>query len=94
MMMIKDLTEKESFEIIKPICRELYELIEKDHIQFVSGTCNESNGTYQINIKSNRLHFATRGLKNSIGDFEYEHGKIRAGIRANNIPVNVFVDLM
>ena len=94
MIMIKDLTGKESFEIIKPICRELYELIEKDHIQFVSGTLNESNGTYKINIKSNRLHFATRGLKNSIGDLEYENGKIRVGIRANNIPVNVFVDLI
>jgi len=92
--MIKDLTSKESFEIIKPICRELYELIEKNHIQFVSGTLNESNGTYKINIKSNRLHFATRGLKNSIGDIEYENGKIRIGIRANNIPVNVFVDLI
>ena len=62
--------------------------------QFVSGTSNESNGTYKINIKSNRLHFATRGLKNSIGDLEYENGKIRVGIRANNIPVNVFVDLI
>ena len=94
MIMIKDLTDMESFEIIKPICRELYELKEKDHIQFVSGTLNESNGTYKINIKSNRLHFATRGLKNSIGDLEYENGKIRVGIRANNIPVNVFVDLI
>ena len=94
MIMIKDLTDMESFEIIKPICRELYELIEKNHIQFVSGTLNESNGTYKINIKSNRLHFATRGLKNSIGDLEYENGKIRIGIRANNIPVNVFVDLI
>jgi len=92
--MIKDLTDMESFEIIKPICKELYELIEKDHIQIVSGTLNESNGTYKINIKSNRLHFATRGLKNSIGDLEYENGKIRVGIRANNIPVNVFVDLI
>lgn len=94
MIMIKDLTDRESFEIIKPICRELYELIEKNHIQFVSGTLNESNGTYKINIKSNRLHFATRELKNSIGDLEYENGKIRIGIRANNIPVNVFVDLI
>jgi hypothetical protein len=33
-------------------------------------------------------------LKNSIGDIEYENGKIRIGIRANNIPVNVFVDLI
>jgi hypothetical protein len=94
MMMMKELTDKESFEIIKPICRELYELIEKDHIQFVSGTLNESNGTYKINIKSNRLHFATKGLKNSIGDIEYKDGKIRVGIRANNIPVNVFVDII
>jgi hypothetical protein len=30
--------------------------------------------------------------KDSIADIEYECGKIRIGLRANGIPVNVFVD--
>jgi hypothetical protein len=89
----KELTEKESWELLKPMCRELYELVSKGNIQFVSGTHNENNGTYKINLKSNRLHFASRGIKDSIGDIEYEQGRIRIGLRANSIPANVFVEL-
>jgi hypothetical protein len=89
----KEITEKESWDVIKPVCRELYELVNAGNIQFVSGIHNENNGTYKINLKSNRLHFASRGLKNSIGDIEYEQGKIRIGLRANGIPANVFVEL-
>jgi hypothetical protein len=88
-----NLTDKETWEIIKPVCRELYELVDGENIQFESGSRNEKTGTYQVNLKSNRLHFASRGLKDSIGDIEYEHGKIRIGLRANGIPVNVFVEL-
>ncbi len=91
--MSKDLTEQESWDIIKPVCRELYELVNGGNIQFVSGTHNENNGTHIINLKSNRLHFASRGLKDSIGDIEYEQGKIRIGLRANGIPANIFVEL-
>jgi hypothetical protein len=89
----KDLTEKESWEILKPVCRELYDLVNGGNIQFVSALQNENNGTYKINLKSNRLHFASRGIKDSIGDVEYEKGKIRIGLRANGIPANVFVEL-
>jgi hypothetical protein len=89
----RDLTEKETWEIIKPVCRELYELVNEGDIQFVSGMHNVNDGTYKINLKSNRLHFASRGLKDSIGDIEYNHGKIRIGLRSNGIPANVFVDL-
>ena len=88
-----NLTEKEAWDIIKPVCRELYELVEGRNIQFVSGIHNENNGTYKINIKSNHLHFASRGFRDSIGDIEYVEGKIRVGLRANGIPVNIFVDL-
>ena len=91
--MEKDLTEKETWEIIKPVCRELYELVGAQNIQFVSGVRNEKIGTYKINLKSSRLHFASRGLKDSIGDIEYERGKIRIGLRANGIPVNVIMKL-
>ncbi len=93
LLLSKDITEKESWEIIKPVCRELYELVNEGKIQFVSGIHNENNGTYKINLKSNRLHFASRGLKDSIGDIEYEQGKIRIGLRTNGIPANVFVEL-
>ncbi|MDQ6722920.1 MAG: hypothetical protein M3Z01_01460 [Thermoproteota archaeon] len=91
--MSKNLTDIETWELIKPVCRELYELVDTRSIKFVSGTLNENNGTCEINLKSNRLHFASRGLKDSIGDISYEHGKIRIGLRANGIPANVFVQL-
>lgn len=85
--------DTEAWEIIKPICRELYELVDKGHVKFLSGLLNEKDGTYKINIKSNHLHFASRGLKDSIGDVQYDAGRIRLGVRANGIPVNIFVEL-
>jgi hypothetical protein len=93
MVLDKDLNEKETWEIIKPICRELYDLVGRENIQFVSGAHSEKTGTYKVNLKSNRLHFASRGLKDSIGDIEYEQGRLRIGLRSNGIPVNVFVEL-
>jgi len=89
----KSISQKEAWEIIKPVCRELYELVGAQNIQFVSGARNEKIGICKINLKSSRLHFASRGLKDSIGDIEYERGKIRIGLRANGIPLNVFVEL-
>jgi hypothetical protein len=89
----RDLTEKETWEILKPVCRELHELVNEGDIKFVSGLHNVNDGTYKINLKSNRLHFASRGLKDSIGDIEYNRGKIRIGLRSNGVPANVFVDL-
>ena len=92
-MLLKDLSEGETWEILKPVCRELHELVERQDIQFVNGKHNETNGTYQINLKSRKLHFASRGIKDSIGDIEYSQGKMRIGLRANSVPVNVFVEL-
>ena len=91
--MTKELTEAEAWNIIQPICRELDELRKEDHIQFLSGLHNENDGTYKINLRSNHLHFASRGLKDSIGDISYETGRIRIGMRANGIPTNIFVEL-
>jgi hypothetical protein len=48
----------------------------------------------KINLKSSHIHLASRGLKDSIGDVEYCQGKMRIGLRANGIPVNIFVDLI
>jgi hypothetical protein len=49
---------------------------------------------YKINLKCSRLHFASRGFKDSIGDIEYEQGNIRIGLRANGIPANLFIELI
>ncbi len=91
--MTRELSEEEAWNIIKPICRELDDLRNEDHIQFLSGLYNENDGTYKINLRSNHLHFASRGLKDSIGDLSYETGRIRIGMRANGIPINIFVEL-
>jgi len=89
----RELSAEEAWNIIKPICRELDDLRNEDHIQFLSGLYNENDGTYKINLRSNHLHFASRGLKDSIGDLSYETGRIRIGMRANGIPINIFVEL-
>ena len=91
--MTKELLEDEAWNILKPICRELDELKNGGHMKFLSGLHNEIDGTYKINLRSNHLHFASRGLKDSIGDISYETGRIRIGMRANGIPVNIFVEL-
>ena len=91
--MTRELLEEEAWDVIKPICRELDELRNEGQIQFLSGLHNENDGTYKINLRSNHLHFASRGLKDSIGDISYETGRIRIGVRANGIPINIFVEL-
>jgi hypothetical protein len=90
----KSITEKEAWEIIKPVCRELYDLVNDGNIQFVSGSHNEVNGTYKINLKCSHIHLASRGFKDSIGDIEYNQGNIRIGMRSNGIPTNLFVNLI
>ncbi len=90
----KSISQKEAWEIIKPVCRELYDLAKAGNIQFASGIYNESNGTYKINLKCSRIHLASRGFKDSIGDIEYEEGNIRIGLRANGIPANLFIELI
>lgn len=90
----KSISQKEAWEIITPVCRELYDLVNAGNIQFASGIYNESNGTYKINLKCSRIHLASRGFKDSIGDIEYEEGNIRIGLRANGIPANLFIELI
>jgi hypothetical protein len=46
-----------------------------------------------LKIKSNHLHFASRGLRDSIGDVAYEDGHLRIGLRSGGIPLNIFVQL-
>ncbi len=88
----KELSEKETWEIIKPVCRELYELVNEGMLKFISAT-EKGDGTFLVNLKSSRLHFASRSFKDSIGDIEYEAGKMRIGLRANGRPGNIIVEL-
>ena len=90
----KPISEKEAWDIIKSVCRELYDLTNAGNIQFASGSYSESNGMYKINLKCSRIHLASRGFKDSIGDIEYEQGNIRIGLRANGIPANLFIELI
>jgi hypothetical protein len=90
----KPISEKEAWDIIKPVCRELYDLTNAGNIQFASGSYNETNGMYKINLKCSRIHLASRGFKDSIGDIEYQQGSIRIGLRANGIPANLFIELI
>ena len=92
--MNKDLTQEEAWKIMQPVCRELPELVDGGYLRFVSASYNESDGTYKINLKSSHIHLASRGFKDSIGDVEYNQGKIRIGLRANGIPANIFVDII
>lgn len=90
----KELSEAEAWAILKPVCRELFELVNEKMLTFVSAT-EESNGSFSISLKSSRLHFASRGFKDSIGDIEYGgEGRLRIGLRANGRPGNIFVDLV
>jgi hypothetical protein len=86
-----ELSEAQAWDILKPVCREMYELVNEKMLTFVSA--RESNGTFSIQLRSSRLHFASRGFKDSIGDVEYGEGKLRIGLRAGGRPGNVFIEL-
>ena len=91
---MENLSEQKAWEVLKPICRELYELVDAGNLKFISGDYNDATSSYKINLSSSKLHFASRGFKDSIGDIEYHEKKIRIGSRANGVPVNIFVDLI
>ncbi len=89
----KEITETEAWDIIKPVCRELFELVNEKMVNFVSATEN-SDGSFRINLKSSRIHLASRGFKDSIGDIEYGAGKIRVGLRAGGRPGMILIELI
>lgn len=90
---MKPVDEEIAWKLLKPVCREIDELIEGGQMQFLSGNHNENDGTYVLKIKSNHLHFASRGLRDSIGDVAYEDGHLRIGLRSGGVPLNLFVQL-
>lgn len=91
---MKPINETVAWKLLKPVCRELDDLIEREEIQFLSGHHNENNNTYVVNLKSKHLHFASRGLRDSIGDVAYKEGALRVGLRSAGVPLNVFVQLV
>lgn len=91
--MPKELSESEAWEIIKPMCRELFELVNEKMVSFVSAT-ESDGGTYSINLKASRIHLASRGFKDSIGDVEYGDGSLRIGLRAGGRPGNISIKLV
>lgn len=64
---MKSIDEEIAWKLLKPVCREIDELIEQKQMQFLSGYHNESDGIYVLKLQSNHLHFASRGLRDSIG---------------------------
>ena len=91
--MAKEIAEEQAWNIIKPVCRELFELVNEKMVTFVSAAEN-NDGSFMINLKSSRSHLASRGFKDSIGDVEYGDGKMRIGLRANGRPGNVAIELI
>lgn len=87
------LKEEECWELLRPVCRELDDLVRDGHLKFLSGHRNENEGTYVLNLESDHLHFASRGIRDSIGDVMYDLNKMRIGLRSGGIPINVFVTL-
>lgn len=91
---MKLVDEEVAWRLLKPVCRELDELIKRGNLQFISGYHNEKDGIYVLKLRSNHLHFASRGLRDSIGDVAYEEGNIRIGLRSGGIPLNVSVQIL
>ena len=80
--------------IIKKLLPRIAAEPQAGNIQFASGSYNESNEMYKINLKCSHIHLASRGFKDSIGDIEYQQGNIRIGLRTNGIPANLFIELI
>jgi hypothetical protein len=59
----KPISQKEAWEIIKPFCRELYDLTNAGNIQFACGSYSESNRIYKINLKCSSIHWHQEALK-------------------------------
>lgn len=84
----------EAWQIIDPLCRELDELIKNDCLFFMKGEYDENNRMYNIYLDSKKIHIASRGLRDSIGDIEYNNNHLRIGFRSGGKPANVFINLV
>lgn len=79
---------------MRPICRELDELVNLGKVKFLSGSRNEKECTYKIYLQCSKIHLSSRGIFDNIGDIEYQNNKLRIGLRSNKIPLNVMIDII
>ncbi|MEO9319964.1 MAG: hypothetical protein ABI361_04760 [Nitrososphaera sp.] len=91
--MPRDLSAPDAMEALKPVCRELSHLLDEGLLSFVSAKEN-GDGSFAINLKASKFHFASRGFKDSIGDIEYGSGSLKIGLRSSGRPGIVYVELL
>ena len=85
--------EEETWNLIRPVCRELDELVKLGKVSFLSGFHNEREGSYKIYLKCSKIHLSSRRILDKIGDIEYQNNKLRIGFRSNNIPLNLLINM-
>ena len=88
-----EISENESWDLLNPVCRELSDLVNSKNLIFERGEYNDKTMLYSIYLKSNHFHFASRGLRDSINDIEYNDNMIRIGLRSKGNPINLFIYL-
>jgi hypothetical protein len=87
------LREEEAWTLIRPVCRELDELINLGKVKFLSGSYNEKESSYKIYLQCSKIHLSSRNIFDNIGDIEYQNNKLRVGLRSNKIPLNLIIDI-
>ena len=85
--------EEEAWTLIRPVCRELDELINLGKVKFLSGSYNEKEGSYKIYLQCSKIHLSSMSIFDNIGDIEYQNNKLRVGLRSNKIPLNLIIDI-
>ena len=80
--------------MIRPVCRELDELVNLRKVKFLSGSHNEKEGSYKIYLQCSKIPLSSRSIFDNIGDIEYQNNKLRIGLRSNKIPLNLIVDII
>lgn len=85
--------EEEAWKLIRPVCRELDELVNLGKVKFLSGFRNVNEGSYKIYLQCSKIHISSRGIFDKIGDIEYQNNKLRIGFSSNKIPLNLLIDI-
>ena len=86
--------EEEAWTLIRPVCRELDELVNLRKVKFLSSSHNEKEGSYKIYLQCSKIHLYSRSIFDNIGDIEYQNNKLRIVLRSNKIPLNLIVDII
>lgn len=86
--------KEEIWNLLRPICRELDELVNSGNVKFLSGFYNEKEGSYKIYLQCSKIHLSSKGIFDNIGDIEYQNNKLRIGARSNKIPLNLMIEMI